>query len=282
MTKVAADTAAQFSVPWWYRTDFAAPPAGQNATLILNGVIGKADVWVNGAEVATSATVAGAYARRSFDITSRLVAGTNSVAIEVYPNNPNSMLTLDNVDWTQIPPDNNTGLQFPVQLQVGGPLIDGNAHVIQNTAANLSSSALTVTADTTNTPATAQAATVSATVTPPTGSPITVTQNVTVSANSTQTVSFTPAAFPSLTIANPQIWWPYQLGPQPLYTLSTSVSQNSTVGNTTTATFGIRTVTSSLIGASSMAPNGVRSFAINGVPIVVRGGGFDPDLFLRC
>jgi Exo-beta-D-glucosaminidase Ig-fold domain len=63
MTKVGADTIAQFSVPWWYRTDFAAPPAGQDATLILGGGVGKADVWVSGAEIATSATVAGAYTR---------------------------------------------------------------------------------------------------------------------------------------------------------------------------------------------------------------------------
>ena len=28
------------------------------------------------------------------------------------------MFTLDDVDWNQIPPDNNTGIQFPVQLQV--------------------------------------------------------------------------------------------------------------------------------------------------------------------
>src|SRR5215475_7681461 len=203
LTKIGADTVAQFSVPWWYRTDFAAPPAGQNAKLIVNGVVGKADVWVNGTEVATSATVAGAYAQRVFDITSLLVAGTNSVAIEVFPNNPNTMLTLDNVDWTQIPPDNNTGLQFPVQLQVGGPLVDGNAHVIQNTAANLSSSALTVKTDITNPTASAQTGTVSATITPPVGSPIVVSQSVAVAANSTQTVSFTPATFPALTIANP-------------------------------------------------------------------------------
>ena len=88
MTKVGADTIAQFSVPWWYRTDFTAPAAGQNAKLVVNGVVGKADVWVNGTEVATSATVAGAYARRVFDITSLLRAGTNSLAIEMYPNNP--------------------------------------------------------------------------------------------------------------------------------------------------------------------------------------------------
>src|SRR5947207_12486625 len=142
MSKVGPDTVAQFSVPWWYRTDFSAPPAGQNAKLILNGVVGKADVWVNGTEVATNATVAGAYAKRVFDITGLLVAGTNSLAIEVYPNDPTAMLTLDNVDWTQIPPDNNAGIQFPVQLQAGGPLIAGSAHVVQNTAADLSSSAL--------------------------------------------------------------------------------------------------------------------------------------------
>jgi exo-1,4-beta-D-glucosaminidase len=276
MSKVGADTIAQFSVPWWYRTDFAAPPAGQNAKLIVNGVVGKADVWVNGTEVATSATVAGAYAKRVFDITSLLVSGTNSLAIEMYPNDPGKMLTLDNVDWTQIPPDNNTGIQFPVQLQTGGPLIDGNAHVIQNTAADLSSSALTVKTDITNTSATSQTGTVSATITPPGGTATTVTQSVTVPANTTQTVSFAP-----ITITSPQLWWPYRLGAQPLYTLTTSVAQNSVVLNSTSETFGIRTVTSYLTGASAIAPNGVRAFKVNNVPIVVRGGGFDPDLFLR-
>src|SRR5947207_14132196 len=142
MTKVGPDTIAQFSVPWWYRTDFAAPAAGQNAKLILNGVVGKADVWVNGTEIATSATVAGAYAKRVFDVTANLRAGTNSLAIEVYPNDPTAMLTLDNVDSTQVPPDNDTGIQFPGQLQAGGPLVAANAHVVQNTAADLSSSAL--------------------------------------------------------------------------------------------------------------------------------------------
>src|SRR5947199_3057701 len=166
MTKVGPDTIAQFSVPWWWRTDFAAPPAGQNAKLIVNGVVGKADVWVNGTEIATSATVAGAYTRYVFDLTSRLRTGTNSLALEVYPNNPNTMLTLDNVDWTQIPPDNNTRIQFPVQLQSSGPLVAGNAHVVQNTAGDLSSSALTVKVDVTNTSAAAQTGLVSATVTP--------------------------------------------------------------------------------------------------------------------
>ncbi|WP_370153579.1 beta-mannosidase [Streptacidiphilus sp. EB129] len=282
MTKIGADTIAQFSVPWWYRTDFTAPPAGQDAKLVLNGVVGAADVWVDGHEVATSAAVTGDYARNVYDVTGLLTPGTNSVAIEMHPNNPTTMLTVDNVDWSQIPPDNNTGIQFPVQLQTGSPLVDGNAHVVQNTAADLGSSALTVKSDVTNTTSGSQTGTVSATVTPPNGgAPVTVSQSVTVAANSTQTVTFAPSAYPALTLASPQIWWPYQLGAQPLYTLATSVAQSGTVLNTTTQTFGIRTVTSRLVGASAMAPSGVRQFAINNVPLVVRGGGWDPDLFLR-
>jgi exo-1,4-beta-D-glucosaminidase len=283
MSKIGADTVAQFSVPWWWRADFTPNLAsGQVATLIVNGVIGSANVWVNGTEVATSSTVTGAYTRLTFSLTNLVVAGTNSLAIEVNPNNPASLYTLDNVDWTQIPPDNNTGIQFPVQLQVDGALAVGNSHVNQNDAADLSSAALTVKTDVTNYTPTAQTATVTATITPPnSGTPITVNQNVTVPASTSHTVSFTPSSFPSLTITSPQVWWPYQLGAQPLYTLGVKVAQGTTQFNTTSETFGIRTVTSYLTGSNAIEPSGARAFKINGLPIVIRGGGFDPNLFLH-
>jgi exo-1,4-beta-D-glucosaminidase len=284
MTKIGPDTAGLFDVPWWWRTDFTPNlAAGQVATLIVNGVIGSADVWVNGTEVATSATATGAYTRFTFSITNLIVAGTNSLAIEINPNNPETMFTLDNVDWTQIPPDNMTGIQFPVQLAVDGALSDTNAHVVENNAASLSSSALTVKADITNNTASSQTGTVNATITPPGGGAaiVNVSQTVTVPASTTQTVSFTPSAFPSLTLSSPQVWWPYQLGAQPLYTLATSVSQGSTVLNSTSETFGIRTVTSYLTGSNAIEPSGARAFKINGVPIVIRGGGWSPNLFLH-
>jgi exo-1,4-beta-D-glucosaminidase len=283
MNKIGADTVARFSVPWWWRTDFApGRQAGQIVTLIVNGVVGSANVWVNGQQVATSAAVTGAYTRFSFPITRLIRAGTNSLAIEVNPNNPQTMFTLDDVDWNQIPPDNNTGIQLPVQLATDGALSDGNAHVVENNAADLSSSALTVRTDVTNNATTSQTGLVTATITPPGGgAPITVSQPVTVPAGATQTVAFTPTQFPSLHIAHPQVWWPYQMGAQPLYTLSTSVSQRSTVLNSTAETFGIRTVTSYLSGSSAAEPAGARAFKINGVPIVIRGGGFSPNIFLH-
>src|SRR5215475_2583142 len=220
-TDAGAITTQPFDVPWWFRTDFDSNlGSGQHATLIVNGVVGQADAWVNGHEVATQDVIQGAYARYSFDVTGLLQHGTNTLALEVYPNDPSKMFTLDNVDWTQIPPDNNTGIQFPVQLHVSDAVSLSNAHVTQDDAPDLSTSALTVKADVTNNTDTAQTAQVSAVITPPNGGggPISVQQSVTVPANQTTTVSLTPADFPQLTIRNPQVWWPYRMGDQPLYT----------------------------------------------------------------
>jgi exo-1,4-beta-D-glucosaminidase len=284
MSKIGSETISQFKVPWWWRTDFTGGLAsGQDATLVVNGVVGQADVWLNGAELATQSTVQGAYTRYTFDITSQMLSGDNALAIEVYPNDPTSMLTLDNVDWTQIPPDNMTGIQFPIQLHISNPLGLSNVHVIENNAANMSSSALTVKADVTNHGTSSQTGTVSASITAPGGSsPLTtVTQTVTVPGNTTQTVSFAPASYPTLTLTSPQVWWPYQMGGQPLYTLGATLTEGSLSPETVSETFGIRTVTSALVGASSMAPNGVRQFSINGRPFIFRGGGWSESLLLH-
>ena len=150
MTKIGADTIAQFNVPWWWRTDFTANlrrPGGQADRQRRDRLGQRLGQWPRGRDLVHGH-------RRLHQIHLQHHgpgrAGTNSLAIEVNPNNPNTMFTLDDVDWTQIPPDNNTGIQFPVQLAVDGALADGNAHVVQNNTANLSSSALTVKTDITN------------------------------------------------------------------------------------------------------------------------------------
>ncbi|MGN6678617.1 MAG: glycosyl hydrolase 2 galactose-binding domain-containing protein, partial [Streptosporangiaceae bacterium] len=282
-TDASAVTIPPFNVPWWFRTDFNSDlGSGQHATLIVHGVVSQADAWVNGHEVATQDVIQGAYARYSFDVTGLLQNGTNTLALEVYPNDPSKMFTLDNVDWTQIPPDNNTGIQFPVQLHVSDAVGLSNAHVTQNDAPDLSTSALTVKADVTNNTDTAQTATVKAVVTPPNGGggAISVQQSVTVPANQTTTATFAPADYPNLTINHPQLWWPYQMGGQPLYTLTTQLLSGGNLVNSSAEQFGIRTITTRLIGPGPNAPGGVRQFLVNGQPIVIRGGGFDPNLLL--
>jgi exo-1,4-beta-D-glucosaminidase len=283
-TAIGPDTIPEFSVPWWFRTDFTPNlRAGQAARLVVNGVVGQADVWVNGTEVGTQATVAGAFTSHSFDVTNLVRPGTNSLALELYPNNPTSMLTLDSVDWSQIPPDNNTGIQFPVQLHVARALAVDDAHVTQNDAPDLSSSALTVRADVTNTTPVSRTGVATAVITPPGGgAPLRVSQAVAVPPGTSRTVTFAPSDFPALTIRHPRVWWPYQMGGQPLYTLSTSVAEGGAVSDTAPdVTFGIRLVTTSLTAPSAMAPQGVRVFQVNGRPFVFRAGGFTEDLFLH-
>ncbi len=277
-------TVPRFAVPWWFRTVFAASlRPGQHATLVINGVVGQADVWVDGIEVATQRSVQGDYVKYTFDVTRRVVPGVNSVAIKVYPNNPMTMFTVDHVDWSQIPPDNNTGIQFPIQLEIADALSVSNDYVTQVDAPDMSSSALTVHTDVTNHSSSPRRATVAASITPPTGAgpAIHVTQTLRIPPASTRTVTFSPASFPALTIEKPLLWWPYQMGRQPLYQLTTKVKDGAVVSGAPVDSFAIRKVTTSLTAGSALAPSGVRRFAVNGVPFLVRGAGWAQNLFLH-
>jgi exo-1,4-beta-D-glucosaminidase len=284
MEAIGPETVAQFAVPWWFRTGFDPDlRAGEHAQLILNGVLGAADLWVDGHELATHASLQGDYARSSYDITGLLHAGANSLALEVYPNDPTRMFTLDDVDWNQIPPDNSTGIQFPLQLHTSGAVALAGAHVLQQDASDMSSSQLTLAGELSNETATAQTATVQATVTPPAGGgeAITLAKPVTLAPHATSTVVFTPAEYPQLLIVNPRVWWPYQMGGQPLYRLSMQVEQSGMPADSQSETFGIRTVSTQLVGSSPIAPHGVRRFDVNGQPLLIRAGGWAEDLFLR-
>lgn len=282
MDSVGPDTIPQFSVPWWFRTTFVAQPGrGQREQLIVNGVVGQADVWLGGHELATQATVQGDYTRYVFDISDAVQPGENALAFEVYPNDPTTMFTLDNVDWTQIPPDNNTGLQFPVQLHTSGPLALSNAHVVQDDSANMSRAALTLKADVSNASSSVLGGLVVGTVTEPGGGSITVQKFVRVRPGGTRTVTFGPADDGRLQIHHPALWWPYQMGSQPLYGLHMSLVQRGQRPDSESETFGIRTITTRLVGPAPIAPHGSRQFLVNGVPFMFRGGGWSEELFLR-
>jgi len=282
MAQIGPDTLRTFSVPWWFRTTFVSRGAGATHTqLIVNGVVGEADVWVNGVEVATRSTVEGDYTRYTFDITRRVHGGVNALALKLYPNNPLKMFTLDNVDWTEIPPDNNTGIQFPIQLHTSGPLALSDAHVVEQNARDLSSSALTLEGEVSNETTHPQTGVVTASVTSPAGALIRVQRAVSVPPRATRTVTFAPAGDPRLRILHPDVWWPYQMGNQPLYRLAMSAGQPGSAPDGESETFGIRTIATRLVGASPIAPHGSRQFLVNGRPFVFRAGGWSEDQFLR-
>ncbi len=285
MKAIGADTIPRFAVPWWFRTTFTGVggTVTPHASLIVNGVIGEADLWVNGHEVAGHSALQGAYTQYVYDVSRLVHSGANGLAFRLHPNDPNTMFTLDNVDWTQIPPDNNTGIQFPVLLHSSAALAISDVHVVQHNAQHVTSSALTLRAQVTNTTGRMQSEVVAAQVTQPSGPRIRITHPVTVPAHTTQTVSLTPAVFHFLNIRHPEVWWPYQMGPQPLYGLTMSIGnrQDSGPQDSQSETFGIRTITTRLVGPSPIAPHGSRQFLVNGTPILFRGGGWSENLFLH-
>ena len=100
-------------------------------------------------------------------------------------------------------------------------------------------------------------------------------QTVHLAAGQTQVVSFSPQTTPALALDHPKIWWPIGMGEHPLYQLEMTAAVDGATSGQAVATFGIRSVTSSLTS------QGYRQFFINGKPVLIRGGGWAPDMFLR-
>ncbi|MEU9211471.1 sugar-binding domain-containing protein [Streptomyces sp. NPDC048415] len=262
---------ADFAVPWWYRSDFTVAATSERSYLDFSGVISAADVYVNGRQVAKAADVAGAYTHHELDITSLVRAGTNTVAFRIQPNEPNKKLTMGWIDWLQPPPDQNMGIVRDVLVRRGGPVALRDAHVVTRLdVPSLASADLTVKAKARNETDAAVTATVSGSI----GS-VSFTKTVPLAAHETRTVTFTPAEFPRLRLTSPKVWWPAGMGGQPLYGLDLTASVAGTASDTAHDDFGIRDV------KAPLNSDGARQYSINGRKVLIKGGGWSPDEFLR-
>ncbi|WP_369241528.1 sugar-binding domain-containing protein [Streptomyces sp. R21] len=262
---------AGFDVPWWYRSDFTVADTSERTYLDFSGVISAADVYVNGRQIAQAADVAGAYTHHELDITSLLRAGTNAVAFRIQPNDPNKNLTMGWIDWLQPPPDENMGIVRDVLVRRGGPVALRDTHVVTRLdVPSLSSADLTVKARLRNDSDTAVTATVSGTI-----GTAAVSKPVSLAAHETKPVTFTPADFPQLHLTAPKVWWPAGMGGQPLYGLELTASVAGTVSDTAHESFGIRDV------QAPLNSDGARQYRVNGRKLLIKGGGWSPDEFLR-
>src|SRR2546430_394896 len=89
--------------------------------------------------------------RHELDVTAQAHTGTNSVALKVYPNDPNRALTMGWIDWLQPPPDKNMGIVRDILVRRGGSVALRNAHVVTRlTVPALDRADLTVKADARN------------------------------------------------------------------------------------------------------------------------------------
>jgi len=258
---------SDYTVPWWYRADFTlGQETGLRTFINISGVLSRADVFVNGSQVANSSQIVGVYTNHELDVTAQAHSGVNSIAVKVFPNDPNRDLTMGWIDWVQIPPDKNMGIVRDVLIRRSGTVALRDAHVLTTLSTpSLSQATLTVKTDVRNDSASAVTATVTGTVA---GNPL--SQTVSLAANQTKTVTFG-----QVTLSSPQVWWPAGMGGQHLYDLDLSASVSGSVTDAAHSRFGVRDVKAPLDGS------GHRRYSINGKPLLIRGGGWSPDLFLR-
>ncbi|HEU5411831.1 MAG TPA: hypothetical protein VFU57_12485, partial [Candidatus Acidoferrales bacterium] len=262
-----------FACSWWYRTEFSLPKdfAGRTAWLHFEGINYRANIWINGQKFADSRDVAGAYRIYDFDVTRFVKADAiNVIAVETFAPTEKD-LAMNWVDWNPEPPDKDMGLWGDVFLTLSGPVAVNYPEVVTHFRdASLHEADLTVVAQARN----ASNAPVTATVQGTIGK-IRFAQDVLLQAGEARDVTFTPEKFPQLRFKNPKIWWPYGLGPQNLETLALEARVRGTISDAKEIRFGIREVTSEMNSENHLL------FRINGKRILIRGGGWAPDMLMR-
>ncbi|MFZ3329054.1 MAG: sugar-binding domain-containing protein [Candidatus Acidiferrales bacterium] len=262
-----------FHCSWWYRTEFklAENFHDRHVWLHFGGINNRANIWLNGHQIAGAKDVAGAYRTYEYDITPFIQRDqTNTLAVETIAQTEKD-LGINWVDWNPAPPDKDMGLWRPVYLQASGPVAIRHPQVMTHFPTNsLDQANLAVEAQLHN-----------ATDAPVTGvlegkfDDVNFRQTTTLQPHETKTIRFLSDQYPQLQIKNPKLWWPYQMGAQDLHELSIHFTVGNDESDVQTVKFGIREITSDLNS------NGARQFYINGRKILIRGGGWSPDMLLR-
>lgn len=261
-----------FAVPWWYRTEFTVPAsfAKRHVLLHLDGLSFRANVWLNGKQIASSQQIAGTWRLFELDVTPHLNAGAkNALAIEVSAPTPHD-LAMTFVDWNPMPPDKNMGLWRRVFLTAEGP-VSVRHPFVETEVPSLDAARLTVRADLINHANEPVRGTLRGTI-----GKIRFSQPVELAAGETKSVAISPAEVPELAVKDPELWWPAQMGKPVLHTLDLAFETNGEVSDQKTIRFGIRQVTSEMDPSKK-----ILKFKINGKPILIRGGGWSPDAMVR-
>src|ERR1700722_2778690 len=230
-----------YAVSWWYRKEFTLPSTftGKTAWLNFRGINYRANIFLNGKQIANSNDVAGAWRTYEFNVTSEIKAGTNILAVQVWAPTDQS-LAITFVDWNPAPPDKNMGLWREVYIATSGPVALRHPAVFAKVDSPANYSAhLTVTATVTN-----------ASDHPLKGSlrgkieSIEFSKSVELAAGESKDIVFSPSGYPQLNLRSPRLWWPAQMGTPNLYELNLSFETDGAVSDESHTKFGIREITS--------------------------------------
>src|SRR5256886_6251242 len=192
-----------FRVSWWYRTEFRRPAGyrDRNIWLHLDGVNFRANLWLNGKQIATSDQIAGTFRLHELNIRDVTRSGLNTLAIEVFPQQPDD-LGWTWVDWNPMPPDKNMGIFRDVYITTSGPVTLRYPQVITHfDSPSLDTAQLTVNGEAHNATDHEVAGKLSGRI-----EGVRFSQPVTLGAGETKSITFTADGFQQLKIQHPRVW----------------------------------------------------------------------------
>lgn len=262
----------QFQKPWWYRSTFkvSAEDLAKKVSLRFNGVSYRADLWVNGKKVVGMDEFAGTYRMFSFNINKYIQEGENTLALKVQQF-ADGEYSLGFCDWNPLPTDRSMGIFREVFLEVNdgiqikSPFVYSKVDTVSKSAADLY-----VQAELVNTSDKAVEGVFK--VDYEVGQ---LEKAVVIPANETLSVRFSPSEFSQLSVKDVKLWWPNGMGDANLYKLKTEFVVGNDVLDSDERKYGIREITSYLNEDKN------RAFSINGKFILLKGGGWADDIFLR-
>ena len=261
----------QFEQPWWFVKEFILPELkdDQRAELAFDGISYRADVWLNGTQVASSDELYGPFRQFSYDVTD-LLKVENKLAVKVYRWQPGEF-NIGFVDWNPRPADESIGIFRPVWIRfsdavsIKNPVITSKVDTVE-----LDEAWLTVEATLCN----SSDAEISGKLTGKFDGKK-FTYPVTLAAGETKTVKVTSEEAKVLHMKNPRLWWCHNLGTPEMYNMDLSFVINNKVSDSHSIDFGVRQIDSYINESKG------RQFVLNGKKVLIKGAGWTDDIFLR-
>lgn len=231
------------------------------------------------------------------DVTDLVKTGRSENNIKVKVAKPvyRDDLTYYWVDWNPKPADNMMGLTGEVFLHSSGSARLANPAVVSKVATDHLVARLNLYVDASNFSTAGVSGSLTAVIRDPDGKTIaTITkENVNIASGAyNQEIELRAADFPGLSISEPDLWWPYLSGDQPLYTVDYEFSVDGITSDRLHHRFGIREI-STEVNVSPYANNNADSISashlsnmlqvyVNHRPVLLKGGGYcASDLLLR-
>ena len=227
LTKVPQDLYKQ---DWWYRTTFVAPAGHSTYRLNFPGINYRAEIWLNGRQIADSKQVAGMYVDHTLDVSKWIDRGrSNTLAVKVTPER--ALQDVDGVeladswfDWinwnylgyqgpgknpangNSFVADRNAGILKPVTLKMSGDVAITDATVnSQLPLPRTDSAQLSVRSGLTNYSGERINGVVRATITRAGKADIDIERPVSLGPGESRDVTFSPGDYEALRVSHPDL-----------------------------------------------------------------------------